>query len=629
MKIKNYSLKILSLAISLTMLLSVASIPAMAVDLGVAYENVTISATTYTLEQFKADFSTADYAAVETFEDSANYTPTGSSTAQKAVIKLYPISGGEDYCELTLDRATANNVKTIDSTSSFAKAISSGGTALGFTNMTKGLTFSIGEIANNPALQPVAFGWASGANGSNKTTLSIKVSYSNGVEDTINFSLAAAVESKPQYPEFVGFKAPEGAYITDINMSGSGSRSVSVDDVAIIFEEFSAPEEITVTTEADTVAEPQYNATKTVQFVACDAETSNAYEDVNWYVEGVGATIDANGLVTLTRTEDTSIAGEITVTAKVKSDETISETKKITVTEAEPYFEAARMSDGALTSYTRNDFVADLNAADHKAVINFENTEYTKGSGNIAFTPAVSEDGGTFGCTLQAYNADGEKNTAFGMPNPSSGKLRFQKRNTDTGYYAIELDGANLTDASLEPTAVGMMLGNSGNTSKYGVRIYLNGETEAIDFLKTFSAGDKTDFIGYKAPGGRYIEKIELEIYAGTDFDDLCFILENPEDAPIKFSTDEAATDIIGSLTDVTGDIYINVAANAFSGKKVLLALYGGDELLDVAMVDASETEAVQTKASRPEGKTLTTVKAFVWNFNELVPFQNDIIIDK
>lgn len=616
--------KILSLAITLMLVLSVASIPAMAADLGVAYENVTISATTYTLEQFKADFSTADYAAVETFEDS-----TISTTAAKNVDIVFSIPVDGVNCNYTLNLSRGSSKHIALASSAEGQTFSSGTKALNITNIGSGLEFTLGEVGNNSDLKLTGFGWTLSAV-SSSPDVEIIVTYSNNKFDTITPSLIANNGNIV----FVGIKAPENEYITAINVSDKGSkRAAYVDDIALIFEEVAppvAPESITVNAASETVAEPQYNGSKTVQFTAVDQDDKAT--PATWSVtKGNGATIDAeSGLLTLKRTEGASIAGDVTVVATSKIDGNVVGEKTISVTKADAYFASSEMSGSNATAYTRDDFVAGLNAATHKAVMNFENsTEYTITKGNIAFSTAVSGNGGTFGCNLQAYKADNTANTVTYAD--QTGNIRFPKLSGETGYHAIEWDtSTSPLTGGIEPTAVGFRFGDFGASITYCLSIYLDGEENAIVYDGTLPAGEdqtKYGFIGYKAPGGRYIKKIKIETNSGTNLDDICFIFENPSAAPIKFSTDEDGKNLIGAISGLTGDIYINVKAGTLeTGEKAILALYDGNTLIDVAIVEENATQAMATV---PSENTLTTVKAFVWNMERLVPVQNDIVLDK
>jgi len=146
------------------------------------------------------------------------------------------------------------------------------------------------------------------------------------------------------------------------------------------------------------------------------------------------------------------------------------------------------------------------------------------------------------------------------------------------------------------------------------------------------SSKDDNIFFSFKAPQGKYISEVAIGLIDAKNsfaIDDVAIIFENVNEPKITLSTDEAAISIISELADVTDDVYVNVpAADEFSDKKVLLALYGeGEKLLDVAVANEGVKQAM---AEVPENETLTSIKAFVWDFaNGLIPVQAPIEINE
>ena len=325
-----------------------------------------------------------------------------------------------------------------------------------------------------------------------------------------------------------------------------------------------------------------------------------------------------------------------------------------------------------IDEYTLDEFKADFAAAKYTAFEDFEGETVncdrvvaygdngdrisdaygTTATGQIAlytFTPEVKGvANGTF--PIRIYNPSG--NTTLYMKDDggqgkfSSGTRALYSNDNTTGSIDLEFEFPNVSDGGGTYNAIKInnVVQDKYKVTAFGAVVHQVFKS-AMDFYITLD--DSTEvklkvgskditkvnrFLGYKAPTGKYITKVTIGGSATRlAIDDLGIIFENVEetDAPqITLTTDEAAENKISALADVTGsDVYVNIPEGDFSGKKVLLALYGGAELLDVAVANEGMAQA---HAQVPADKTLTSIKAFVWDFAKgLVPAQGPIEINQ
>lgn len=230
---------------------------------------------------------------------------------------------------------------------------------------------------------------------------------------------------------------------------------------------------------------------------------------------------------------------------------------------------------GDQNSYTRTQFLADFNVAEHTAVLTFEDGTYeiatqanqTKGSAKAEM----------YGDTINGYNVpisnctDAELNLYWKGDRPAnyavadlvkdtlgatSGSKSIDVWTQDTnpnkfvfGYQKTDGTSNSLITTSLtglRPVAVGLMYSRGAKSGNYMNTIrakYTDGTEEDINdsnstLLTRVGASDwvsldkDTDkntgyFVGIKAPEGKFIQHIQFRASIGY-VDDICVILEDP-----------------------------------------------------------------------------------------------------
>ena len=315
-----------------------------------------------------------------------------------------------------------------------------------------------------------------------------------------------------------------------------------------------------------------------------------------------------------------------------------------------------------LTTYGYAAFKADFEAADYTAFEDFEQlpdgfnavTAYNDLSSIspavYPFEMAVSDvENGSF--YLKLNDASGKKLIfAYDVQKGESGDktsggnyaiiggkdtgsnnavVEFVAGDSEGAYNVLKADGVAQTDYKI--SAIGFALTYGSLKKELTLTVtYDNGDTETVSAASPASGTRaKYSFCAVKAPAGKYITGLKIAPNECASFiiDNLGIIFDKEEELEdITFSTDAAGENILSSVAGLTGDVYVNIA-KAFSDKKVLLALYGaGDELLDVAVANENATQAL---AQVPAGKTLTGIKAFVWDIAKLIPAQAPVEINE
>ena len=589
MSYKKIFQKMLSLAVSSAMLLTGMSFPAMAVELGDAAYSKTGILDGYTagnglsLDAFKALYENAEYAAVETFEnpDAGTFTPVGTNKTATAKISFYPIigedgnpvTGAENSCKLTLDRGS-KEIAHIDDTAATWHTFSSGNNALYIANISKGLTLSIGEIESTPTLAPVAFGWALTGSGSG-CELSINVTYSNGDYETISLSLKGKDYNETQ---FVGFKAPEGAYITDINIpSGNNNRAAVVDDIAIIFEKQPAVATSIKIEGADVVYTPVYgvkvpNKYPYTGYVLDQGGRKMREEEVILSISGENDAIDFetsgnSGVLSVSEME--SVPTELKIIARSDNYPDISPAEISVKVENVPYYNEAFIGDteGIMVGETtasrdenddtgdstisRADFVSLLDSARttpgmDMTMINFVSDDLTISQG-VASMP-LYQSGQMFSLGTAARRLSTVKVDENGI----EGTNGYMAPTAGDTYCTLPSEGAGgnefiiRTDmlGGLEVTAMGFVVLSRGGkkTIANGFRViatYSNGKkgyfSQNIKEAVGVAARRECNvFFGIKAPPGHYITNVKIvtsSISSSVNgrLDEFGFVFEVPD----------------------------------------------------------------------------------------------------
>ncbi len=589
MKYKEFFQKILSLTVSSAILLTGIPFSTMAAELGdVPYTKTGIvdgytAGNGLSLAAFKALYANAQYAAVETFEDTANYTPSevGTGKAKAAEIDFYPIigengtpvTGAENSCTLTLDRGSKENGH-IDDTVATWHTLSSGNNALYIGNIPKGLALSIGEIESKPNLTPVAFGWALTGSGSG-CTLSINVTYSNGDDETISLSLKGKDDDETQ---FVGFKAPEGAYITNINIpSNDASRAAVVDDIAVVFEEQPAVATSMLIEGDNVVYTPVYgvkvpNKYQYTGYVLDQGGRKMREEEVTLSISGENDAISfesdgGSGILAVSEME--SVPTELKIIAQSNNYPGISPAELSVAVENVSYYNEAFIGDteGIMvgeetaardenddtgdSTVTRAEFVGLLDSARTTSgmdmtMINFVSDDLTVSSG-VASMP-LHQSGqkfslGTAARRMSLVEIDENGNEGDNGPMaPTAGNRYYSLASEGAGGNEFIMDTDMLGD--LEVTAMGFVVlaRDAKMTISKGFRViatYSNGKkgyfSQDIKEVAGVEAKRENNvFFGIKAPPGHYITNVKIVTSAITPsaygrLDEFGFVFEVPD----------------------------------------------------------------------------------------------------
>ena len=580
--------KILSLAITLMLVLSVASIPAMAATLsGGPYVG---DLTTYGYEAFKADFDAATYTAFEDFEQLPDglSAVTGYNNLSSISPAVYPfemaVPGVENGSfSLKLNDASGKNLI-------FAFDVQNGGAG----DTTSGNYAIIGgkDTGSNNAVVEFVAGDSEGAYnvlkadgvaqtdykisaigfaltyGTARQAMTLTLTYDNG--DTETVSAASPASGTRGAYSFCAVKAPAGKYITGLKIAPNQNASFIIDNLGIIFDKEEEPEESAGLPggpyEGDLTAYG-YNAFK----ADFNAATYTAFEDFEQLPDGLNAVTGYNNL------SSTSPA-------------------------VYPF-------EMAVSGVENGSFSLKLNDASGK---------------NLIFAFDV-QNGGAGDTTSGNYAIIGGKDTGS-----NNAVVEFVAGDSEGAYNVLKADGVAQTDYKISAIGFALTYGTARQAMTLTLT-YDNGDTETVSAASPASGTRGAySFCAVKAPAGKYITGLKIAPNQNASFiiDNLGIIFdkeEEPED--ITFSTDAAGENIISSVAGLTGDVYVNIAAYAFEDKKVLLALYGaGDELLDVAIANVGDTQAL---AQVPAGKTLTGIKAFVWDIAKLIPAQAPVEINE
>lgn len=460
-------------------------------------------------------------------------------------------------------------------------------------------------------------------------------------------SVPALTESTPDTKgrAFFGFDAPKGAYISDIVINMPLGQWPRLDDFAIITEEVAAEDSMTATVEVTgetTISRPVYGVTKSVDYtaIAKDADGEElVFDNVLWSLaESVaGASIDAStGKLSITHEFDTSKQIKVVATSSLNSS--VKGEITVSVTETAPYYEPTRITANA-TTYEKDVFVKDLEKAKNIAVLNFEEGSYNvTGSSKVNKADAelisvpVSGTSAVMPISCESYNLDYSTNYGKGF------LIRDNSENNVLTRFWIPRNGwhSKLTfDTSalgnLKPVAIGWLGSSSGGTASLDMHAEI--KCSGIDGTyftpsKDYYTDGGVEFFGFRAPAGSYIESMDFYTGAWALIDDICIILEDPATSKPRFSKDEAGEKPIFEIADAAGaeKIYVNLPADSGATQKLILAAYDNSGmLLDVDLTDLSTRKA---EIAIPTGKTVDTIKMFVWDsITKLIPVEGYAII--
>lgn len=688
----KFTQKTLAFLVAIMLMMTITALPTMAENDPLNAERILGSYTTYDYAQFIADFEAAENKAVLTFED-GSYTALGANKPIDTGLGLgTAVNGGSvpiTNCSTTPLYILCNNgsgrgysLADVGTTGTKAHGIWTGWNTkahfiFGYSNAAGNDTTIISTDATS--LRPTVVGFIVSSNTyTANETLRIWAKYTDGTtvseEDNILGGDKAIEKNLGEKGYFVGIKAPVGKFIHNISIQ-TGSAAY-IDDICVIMEDpadFDANKTTKVEVTGDTVIEqPAYNTvTKATYTAVAKDENENELEPlIQWELVGDyygdDVSIDENGVLTVTRDFDT--AKKINLIAYVHNELTGNDIKsdplEITVNAVDPYLRSDRYL-GDVTSYTRAKFLEDFNSAEHKAVLNFEDGNYTpsypcwQNSGtnlynwyggaiqgfNVPITNVANTELNIYWKGFQTTSAYLPLSNKF-LNTATSGKNSISVWNNGVSYFVFgyeNLAGNAATlvtsqDTTLRPTAVGFMFshGTSTQYSLSDVKVkYTDGSSEDInadnivDIINAptldLNTGNNGYFLGFKAPAGKFIQHIQFYSGSGASYvDDICVILEDPAEADLSLSTDALGYTEISALSDIgtSTNITASMPKNGVAGSKLFLAIYGeNNRLIDVDFADANpESGIVTANVSRGE-EQVKAIKAFIWNsMAELIP---------
>lgn len=662
---RKITAKILTLILSVIMLITVLSVPAMAEGY-LNPENILGSVTPYTREQFVSDFEASKYTSVFTVEDGTyvNDVYTGVSATSNDdiyndVVNYYGnnhlygagvnIANSQDtsldifYIRKT--KTSANGTQTINEKVSKSLEI---GEFVSGTNALNGWTGDYGNLY-------IAFGYRQSEKSSvwdsKFTDLRAKAvgfSVSNGSSGAYKFTAlysdgsTSVIEPEIPYSKydkgyFVGFKAESGKHIRHICVFAK--PSTRIDDICVILTDSAERASAVEVSGSATIKQPVYNVTASSVYTATvknEAGNVMPLESVSWSLAEsmTGASIDAaTGKLSITHEFDTS--KQIKVVATSSLDSSVKGEITVSVTETAPYYDSSRIKANA-TTYERDVFVKDLEKAGNISVLNFEVGSYNvTGTSKVSGTDAelisvpVSGTNAVMPITCKSYKKD-DYNTYYGegfliRDNNSESAVRTRFWIPRNGWSSIlTFDTSAL--GSLKPVAIGWLGSASDGVSRidFEARIKCSGVDDTYFTPdKNYYTKGNVEFFAFRAPAGSYIESIEFCTGAWALIDDICIILEDPATSKPRFSKDEAGEKPIFEIADAAGaeKIYVNLPADSGATEKLILAAYDNSGmLLDVDLTDLSTRKA---EIAIPTGKTVDTIKMFVWDsITKLIPVE-------
>lgn len=377
-------------------------------------------------------------------------------------------------------------------------------------------------------------------------------------------------------PYFFSFKAPKGACISKLTFEND-DQWPTLDDLCFITGgiEYSAKETTSITISgADKVQLSSDNSvTESYTVTAKDSDGELVSPNASWSLVGeygTTASISDSGVLTLTKEFSKS-----TVTIKAQQDSAV-QTKVISVEAAEYYLTPLKIEGTLTPDYDMAAFKADLEAADAKAIMTFEDGTYTgakkvfietdiydqnhfgpTATGGLSM-PIVYKNGtedesvrfNLYYSNMQAKKAtnatswlDATKNIGDDSTVSVSGTkyMGMWTQGYDTnlffGYEKSTVSEAATIQAdysNLKPSAIGFALRHTKFSSPIVVRATItNGltdETVTVLNLTSPTPDSKAKFVGIKAPEGKFIRYITFNTTNALSIDDVCFVLNERDE---------------------------------------------------------------------------------------------------
>lgn len=303
---------------------------------------------------------------------------------------------------------------------------------------------------------------------------------------------------------------------------------------------------------------------------------------------------------------------------------------------------AANLTNTPITEYTRDDFKANLANAKYAALFDFTGggTVTKQGTTYVAELQApVQGTSESDNCTINFTGEWGatSKNWSCLYLKDLASWASDENTNNASGMSYCRINAGSKATLSftnpenLKPIAIGCEVTSYKNnsTSKFecNVKVYLTGEDEpAFTQNNAFtSTNTLLRFLGYKAPVGKTIDRIEISNENGTEhlrIDDLCVVYDEASNIEkgMRFSADEGGYVEINSISQLGDKLYLN-AASKYADKKymVFYAAYdANNEIIKLSIATSGKTMTVKTITDIKD--KIKTVKAFVWDKSALTP---------
>ncbi len=281
-------------------------------------------------------------------------------------------------------------------------------------------------------------------------------------------------------------------------------------------------------------------------------------------------------------------------------------------------------------SYSEENFKATLANANYAALFNFDSETATYLTEvNTAIVGAGDNDKCTLGITPSTANCVSLRKNSSGNTIVASGTQAMGITRGTSATFSI-----SSTDDTLKPVAIGFYVFSDTNKVDSAVAADLTvtlsgGTTETNEWKNANAKNTSLRFYGYKAPLGKYIESIQIAVpsHAGTSrvrFDDLCIIYDDVSriNTGVRFYKNGNTEVDFYDVTDlknstIGGSVWTEVSSEKYTGKKIIMAVYDGNELMDVKTTDDL---SVGNGLSAGQIDRLTKIKTFIWDMNTLVP---------
>ncbi|MBR2884314.1 MAG: hypothetical protein IKB93_05920 [Clostridia bacterium] len=396
-------------------------------------------------------------------------------------------------------------------------------------------------------------------------TANFAVNGSNVGSKTLSVPAIAQCSPGTNGRVFFGFDAPKGAYISDIVINMPLGQWPRLDDFAIITEDVTAEDSVTASISISGSDKIKLSADASVSEnyeVTVKAENGTLVDpDPTWSLVGEyngTASITNSGVLTLTK----EFSGT-SVTIKAEQDG-VSQTKTIVVEPAANYLNPVKM-EGSLTEYDMESFKADLEEADARAIMTFEDGSYSSAKEVLIPTDVYDQDQfgpsakGGLSMPIVYKNGTEDENVRFNLyysnkqGNITKASDRINEDNTlsvsgtkfinmwtkgfDSNlFFGCEKSGEDYAATvhssgytNLKPTAIGFSMRHTAWSSPMVVKATItNGitdETVTVLDLASPTPDSKAMFVGIKAPEGKFIRYITFNTTNSLSVDDVCFAL--------------------------------------------------------------------------------------------------------